>query len=103
MELLPHVRVSAQGARQEASAMRTEEEIKKQIKKGEEFIKKWPRSAFGHDNERGYRVFLKIVGKFRKGESLREIEGFAKDAYEGDDLMLALDTVEWLRGDEDIW
>jgi len=81
--------------------MKTKEEIEAEIKKGEEFIKKYPRSAFGDDNIASFKLFKRIVEMYQKGKTLDEIEKLIEDAYDDEQQTQAFDVVNWLRGDFD--
>lgn len=82
--------------------MRTTEEIREEIKKGEEFIKDWPVSAFGDDNVATLEKFKELSQRIIDGEDVEDIEEELADEINdydngGDRICRILD---WLGEDE---
>lgn len=77
--------------------MRSHEEIQAEREAGEKFIKEHPRSMFGDDNVRRFRIFEKIIEKSERGETANQLYDFVDDAYEdSSEHSHACAVIEWL-------
>lgn len=88
--------------------LRTPEEIDAMVKKATEFVTEHPQNMFGEDNRPHYHLFMKLIEKFRKGESISQLERFVWDAYgenevdeddheNDEDHIFASDVIDWLQ------
>ena len=84
----------------DSSIVKTEAEIDQQLEWGKDFITKYPRSFFGDDNVKNYRLTERILNKAKEGASISELEDMVELLEEGQ-YLTASDTVLWLTGDED--
>ena len=90
---------------------KTDAEIDKEIEKGEKFVAEHPRSFFGTDNTKQFRIFKKIMTKVKEGQSYNTIDAWIADVYGDEEDMeeytFANDCLLWafneLGAGEDIW
>ena len=83
-----------------STIVRTAEEIDEQIRRGEIWTEKHPRSFFGDDNKAQFRVTRAVLELAKARKSFSEIEEQIEQLSD-EDYSAANKALSWLSGDEE--
>jgi hypothetical protein len=74
--------------------IRTQEEVDKEMKSGEEFVRDHPYSMFGTDNVRQFKIFKEVIKMCQSGTPRYKLDDFINN-YEDEENGFAYAVLEW--------